>query len=423
MGIDLGEDAEDADAGDAYAGGVGGGAYRSAREANAGAFDQCLGVQRQALVINMQDWQLDNRGAEQWSAWAKEKVPAFLRRHNLQRRPDGFLVAREVNFASNCLGDLGILAVLRLLYTLRIGVRVMKLYKNNLGRAAACALMDWLAVTPVALLQLHLSHNYIPRVGCVDILKAIAFNPAYPPSPEHIGPTRRRVPLWLRLEQNLIERAAELLGTAEAPLRRILAASGRDAATGPGPLLCSGAGCRSDFCSQSEPEGHCPLAQVMYIGRQRDTLREWPPPEAKAWNEGRDPREEILRWAMVGAHAEDSGGSGSRRAQVREADSAPEAAASKGGHSAASGGAGAEGGAGGAGPGSRRGAPPSEAWSRYREPASSRIWFQNRETDEVFMEDVAGDSGWRVYMDDGRRWWWRDSDGAWFFEDSCDGAT
>merc|ERR1719473_984177 len=129
-------------------------------------------------------------------------------------------MAREVNFSNNSLGDKGVHAVLRVLFTLRIGVRVMKLFKNCLGRAAASALMDWLVVTPVAVFELHLSHNYIPREGAVDILKAVAYNTAYPSE----RPGKGRVPLWLRLEQNVVENPDSLIEAAERQMKKIRSA-------------------------------------------------------------------------------------------------------------------------------------------------------------------------------------------------------
>ncbi|CAE8681151.1 unnamed protein product [Polarella glacialis] len=119
-------------------------------------FDGCLAIRGGELDIQFQMWilqsgkQLDNDSAERWCAWAKEKVPGFVLKSKLQRLSNGFLVAREVNFASNNLGDRGAHAILRTLHSLRIAVRILKLFKNNLGRAAASAMMDFMVATPVA---------------------------------------------------------------------------------------------------------------------------------------------------------------------------------------------------------------------------------------------------------------------------------
>ncbi|CAE8621265.1 unnamed protein product, partial [Polarella glacialis] len=141
--------------------------------------------------------------------------------------------------------------------------------------------MDWLVVTPIAVLELHLSHNFIPREGAVDILKAIAYNTAYP-----IETGRGRVlPLWLRLEQNMVVQPDELVKGADAQMKKIREASGQFVSSGPMLCECKDTGCRSDFCSLARPGGHCPLAQLTYLSHQRDA-RVRIPAEAQAWQAG-----------------------------------------------------------------------------------------------------------------------------------------
>eukprot|EP00971_Amphidinium_carterae_P072826 1440404-Amphidinium_carterae.1 len=77
--------------------------------------------------------------------------------------------------------------------------------------------MDFITRTPVPSYEIHLSHNYIPREGAVDILKAVAFNIVYPPE----KPGRGRVPLWLRLEQNIVANADDLVQQAELQMKKI----------------------------------------------------------------------------------------------------------------------------------------------------------------------------------------------------------
>ncbi|CAE8673231.1 unnamed protein product, partial [Polarella glacialis] len=197
--------------------------------------------------------------------------------------------------------DRGAHAILRALFYLKIGARVVKLFKNNLGRAAAHALMDWLVVTPIAVLELHLSHNFIPREGAVDILKAIAYNTAYP-----IETGRGRVlPLWLRLEQNMVVQPDELVKGADAQMKKIREASGQFVSSGPMLCECKDTGCRSDFCSLARPGGHCPLAQLTYLSHQRDA-RVRIPAEAQAWQVTREPKEEAARWRMQPAVSRDT---------------------------------------------------------------------------------------------------------------------
>eukprot|EP00930_Biecheleria_cincta_P000562 TRINITY_DN10123_c1_g1_i1.p1 TRINITY_DN10123_c1_g1~~TRINITY_DN10123_c1_g1_i1.p1 ORF type:complete len:1037 (-),score=175.23 TRINITY_DN10123_c1_g1_i1:208-3318(-) len=262
----------------------------------ASEYENSLSVRSGSLEIHMQNMQLDNAGAERWCAWARQNVPELLRQHNMARsESDSFLAAREINFSNNNIGDRGAHAILRALFSLKIGARVLKLFKNCLGRAAASALMDWLVATPVAVFELHLSHNWIPREGAVDILKAIAYNTAYPYTQTGKG----KVPMWLRLEMNTVSLPDTLLQVADEQMKKIRTASGT--ATTVGPMLCDGkegAGCRSDFCILSRPDGHCPLAQLTYLQHQRDS-RARAPAEAQSWQADRPLREEAARWRMM----------------------------------------------------------------------------------------------------------------------------
>eukprot|EP00930_Biecheleria_cincta_P098321 TRINITY_DN89991_c0_g1_i1.p1 TRINITY_DN89991_c0_g1~~TRINITY_DN89991_c0_g1_i1.p1 ORF type:complete len:1066 (+),score=237.35 TRINITY_DN89991_c0_g1_i1:136-3333(+) len=233
-------------------------------------FKDSLLVRESQLEISVSSRQLDNAGAERWCAWAKEHLPAFVESEGLARQTNGFLLCKEVNFSSNSIGDKGAHAILKTFYELKLAVRVLKLFKNNLGRAAANALMDWLVATPVPTLELHLSHNYIPREGAVDILKAVAYNPAYPAEKAN----RSFQPLWLRLEQNLVESPDNLVEVAELQMRKI-----RQPSTA-GPMLTS-----SQIPVRPSPGMHCPVAQVAYLASQRD-LRSRVPAAAQEWRSG-----------------------------------------------------------------------------------------------------------------------------------------
>eukprot|EP00928_Gymnodinium_smaydae_P021960 TRINITY_DN18600_c0_g2_i2.p1 TRINITY_DN18600_c0_g2~~TRINITY_DN18600_c0_g2_i2.p1 ORF type:complete len:596 (+),score=108.87 TRINITY_DN18600_c0_g2_i2:150-1937(+) len=269
--------------------------------ANADEFAGSLDVRDGCLEIHMQGRSLDDRGADRWCAWARDNVPQYLRTHGIQQPSgaDGFVTAREVNFSSNSIGDAGALALLRCLFNLRVGIKVLKLYRNNLGRAAAHALMDWLVVTPVPVIELHLSHNYIPREGAVDILKAVAHNPAYPPEARN---GRGRVPLWLRLEHNIVANPDDLIATAEVKMERIFSSRARGGGTSSGKMLCyqkePGQG-RIDYSTAD----HCPLAQVTYLANQRLASQVRVPSEAQAWQARTSEREESARWRMMPATA------------------------------------------------------------------------------------------------------------------------
>mmetsp|Transcript_17713 Transcript_17713/g.41178 ORF Transcript_17713/g.41178 Transcript_17713/m.41178 type:complete len:709 (+) Transcript_17713:291-2417(+) len=260
---------------------------------SASLFETSVAIRDGSLEIQMQGKSLDDSGVEKWCSWAMERAPALIQRSNISRY-EGFVAAKEVNFSNNQLGDRGVLSVLRVLYRLRIGVRVLKFFKNNLGRAAASALMDFITRTPVPAYEIHLSHNYIPREGAVDILKAVAFNVVYPPD----KPGRGKTPLWLRLEQNIVANADELVATAEAQMKKIRAESGQKVGT---PMLChikesSRNGCRSDYCEHTTAK-HCPLAQITYLASQRPTGQRIPA-EAQAWRNSVPARDEEIRWRV-----------------------------------------------------------------------------------------------------------------------------
>mmetsp|Transcript_116520 Transcript_116520/g.276985 ORF Transcript_116520/g.276985 Transcript_116520/m.276985 type:complete len:617 (-) Transcript_116520:42-1892(-) len=242
-------------------------------------YEGCLSVRDGQLMINMSARNLDDTGVVKWCSWVDDCLEDFVKLKRLQRNADGFLVCKEANFATNMLGDRGGFALLRVLFNHQIAVRIIKLFKNHLGRAFASSLMDWLTHTPVPAVELHLSHNYIPREGAVDILKAVAHNPVYPA--EHKGGNRQ--PLWLRLEQNIVEKPDELLKVAEEHLAKIRQRSKR------GEML--------SLCSVPRsipPDAPCPLAQVAYLTNQRD-LRVRVPTEAQQWKTG---QREAIRWRV-----------------------------------------------------------------------------------------------------------------------------
>jgi len=177
------------------------------------------------------------------------------------------------------IGDVGGRALLRVLFTHKIAVRIIKLYKNNLGRAFASSMMDWLTHTPVPVIELHLSHNYIPREGAVDILKAVGHNKVYPAK----NSNGTQQPLWLRLEQNTVEKANELLQVAEEQLMKIRGGK-------------RGAILSMDNVPRALPaDAPCPLAQVAYLINQRERIRI--PPEAQQWKPHAGPSQ-ANRWRI-----------------------------------------------------------------------------------------------------------------------------
>lgn len=243
-------------------------------------FEGCLSVREGQLNINMSSRNLDDAGIEKWCAWADECLPDFIKIKRLTRREaDGFLLCKEANFSTNMIGDMGGRSLLRVLFTHKIAVRIIKLYKNNLGRAFASSMMDWLTHTPVPVIELHLSHNYIPREGAVDILKAVGHNKVYPAK----NSNGSQQPLWLRLEQNIVEKANELLQVAEEQLMKIRGGKR-------GAILSM-----DNVPREIRGDAPCPLAQVAYLINQRERIRI--PPEAQQWKPHAGPSQ-ANRWRI-----------------------------------------------------------------------------------------------------------------------------
>ena len=223
----------------------------------------------------------------QWCAWAEE----VLEEDYLEYLPrkDGWTLAVEVDFANNEVGDEGLLALLRLLHDHRIAVGVLKLHNNQLGRGAASVLASWLVETPIALKELHLSHNFIPREGAVDIFRAVAFNGAYPLQADG----ERRAPLWLRIEQNIVHEAGKLLYSAEGDMKKIRSVQDSGSSA---PMLCD---CSFD-CNSKEcmlcTDLECPVAHVKFMHKQRRGVEL--PRTANRWNWRRDADAEARKWRV-----------------------------------------------------------------------------------------------------------------------------
>eukprot|EP00747_Dinoflagellata_sp_TGD_P195869 gnl/TRDRNA2_/TRDRNA2_65183_c0_seq2.p1 gnl/TRDRNA2_/TRDRNA2_65183_c0~~gnl/TRDRNA2_/TRDRNA2_65183_c0_seq2.p1 ORF type:complete len:712 (-),score=107.46 gnl/TRDRNA2_/TRDRNA2_65183_c0_seq2:162-2297(-) len=223
-----------------------------------------------SLEIRMQDAGLDDAAIADWSTWAAENVPRFVKENKLILDEDGCIVVRDVNFASNQLGDRGVLELLSALERLRLNVRILKLFKNKIGQAGALALAHWIERSkPVW--ELHLSHNRIPAEGANALLAAVAGHRGYPPKR-----SKGWAPLWLRLEHNTIIGVEDLFKRAEQEMWALRSESAdlSDA----GPMICfveppkTGKWtCCSEWCSRSHPRSKwCPLVHVMRMQTQQD---------------------------------------------------------------------------------------------------------------------------------------------------------
>ncbi|CAE7640007.1 unnamed protein product [Symbiodinium sp. CCMP2592] len=271
-------------------------------------FSQSLFLQSKRLAIEWKSKSMDDAGALRWCQWASRAIPAFVHEKQL-RKPaeDTLLAASIVDFSGNNIGDRGCHGILSLLFQLRIAADKLKLHKNLLGRAAAQTLMHFLGRTEHPLNELHLSHNYITREGAVDILKGVAWNPRYPGTLRDSVGRLKYVPLWLRLESNMISDAEGLLIQAERKMQdaRRTVAEGHHVAVTSDKAICEISDIATGYCSATRCDHangtHCAMVHLTYPRQQRLPLEKVKvPAEAKAWQ---DRPNEASLWTLGGPKA------------------------------------------------------------------------------------------------------------------------
>ncbi|CAE7250835.1 unnamed protein product [Symbiodinium natans] len=250
---------------------------------------------------------MDDAGALRWCQWASQAVPAFVHEKQLRKPAEDTLIAAcVVDFSGNKIGDKGCHSLLSLLFELRIGADKLKLHRNHLGRAAGQTLMHFLGQTEHPLNELHLSHNFITREGAVDILKGVAWNPRYPATLRDSLGRLKYVPLWLRLETNMISDPDGLLVQAEQKMHeaRRSVGEGHQMANTSEKAICEIWSPDSGLCSATRCDyahgAHCAMVHLTYPRRQRLPAETKVPPEAKAW---RDRPGEAASWALPGSKA------------------------------------------------------------------------------------------------------------------------
>ena len=230
-------------------------------------------------------WEQD---IQPWCNWARKEIPAFFQQNRQRANADGSLPAHTVDLSNNGLSDVGLHAILQVFHALNLTVKVFKLYNNKIGRGGAYALADWIEKCLVALLELHLSDNYIPVEGGAVIFEAIANNLAYPPEKRGFG----NVPLWLRLERNLIDEPDEFTRVAEELMKNTRPTA---------KVIClvrrrEVFGCKTNRCCFASKDGSCPVVHLCYCGNQKP-MHTALPREARAWNDAAG-EGELERWSV-----------------------------------------------------------------------------------------------------------------------------
>lgn len=283
-----------------------------------------VSVHANSLEVHMQGRDLDDAGIMNWcERMHLVVIPQLIEEKVLVRSKDGTLLAREMNFAENRIGDYGLRSLLQLLWNFRIGVLVLKLFNNRLGRASASSLADWIICSPVALWELHLSHNYLDQDSALCLLEAVACSDVYPPARRpgsgsaaevtDADPTAgHRAPLWLRLDQNFIEDSELFPEKARAELAdlrsEVVPTSGRRLR---GYEVCwtnhDKGHCRPGSCARGCCWDRCPLVHAAFFTRQKEIQPFNPMPiESYRWNFTADPDEETRRWRVAVPLAKES---------------------------------------------------------------------------------------------------------------------
>uniref|UniRef100_A0A7S1SC33 Uncharacterized protein n=1 Tax=Alexandrium catenella TaxID=2925 RepID=A0A7S1SC33_ALECA len=201
-----------------------------------------------------------------------------------ERMPPGLM---NINLSNNGLGDASAKTLVCALLEAAQPIRVLKLFSNRIGDGGALPLAKYIEESQHVLGELHLSHNAIQRDGAEALLMAAvcaqgttrgggAIAPRYP-SFETVGQCRP-VPLWLRLEYNLIEDGHLF----QIDMEKKLLATRRDRGYLPDagtqvPMLCEaieGYGCSSHGCSLLCPGGLMgnpagPVVHAAHLRKQR----------------------------------------------------------------------------------------------------------------------------------------------------------
>lgn len=206
---------------------------------------------RGTFQVQMGSRGLGDEEAIHWSHVARRRFAAFFSETGVPPH------AALVNFSENRLGSAGLQAIIELLSDLKIGVRVFQLHRNELDNRAADVLKQFIVMCPIAIEELHLSHNQLELEGALTLVGAFMSagargSPLYPVRDQR----GRWRPVWLRLEFNRFAAVKhELLQPAREEIfrdqRRSCGYKTREGAR----LICcvpDGAGCRSGICSMQQ---------------------------------------------------------------------------------------------------------------------------------------------------------------------------
>mmetsp|Transcript_1865 Transcript_1865/g.3298 ORF Transcript_1865/g.3298 Transcript_1865/m.3298 type:complete len:956 (-) Transcript_1865:67-2934(-) len=173
-------------------------------------------------------WRLQIRMASLEPPIANDDMQVYCRwlHHRLQsvRQDLGLRSLRqlrtEVNFSKNNLGDDAVARLLQALQRSELHIASLNLTGNRLGVGAARHISDFLWEMPVAIHEVNLSHNEFDDDSALEILRLVADHPKYQPRKARDSARHGELqcPVWLRLDNNRIEKPRKLLRTLESEL-------------------------------------------------------------------------------------------------------------------------------------------------------------------------------------------------------------
>eukprot|EP00929_Paragymnodinium_shiwhaense_P018412 TRINITY_DN12898_c0_g1_i2.p1 TRINITY_DN12898_c0_g1~~TRINITY_DN12898_c0_g1_i2.p1 ORF type:complete len:1268 (+),score=317.17 TRINITY_DN12898_c0_g1_i2:102-3806(+) len=152
---------------------------------------------------------LNDEGMQVYCRWLRQGLQRTKEECNLRSLRQ---LRAEVNFSKNCLSDDAVGRLLQALQRAELHVASLNLYGNCLSAVGIGHVAEYLRSAALPTHQIHLSHNRIDDVAAMDLVRAIAEHPRYPPRLGRDMP----VPVWLRLNNNWIQEPRKVIRKLES---------------------------------------------------------------------------------------------------------------------------------------------------------------------------------------------------------------
>lgn len=234
--------------------------------------EQSVQFSRAVVNIWLARQNVDDAWLREWCVWASKNLPSKMSR---------FSGIVQIDLSKNSIGDSGCLAFIHTIKQLGLHLQVLKMHHNRLGNTAAHEFAKYMSESKFPILELHLSHNMMGTTGIMELLEAVAGateagKPRYPMAITY----GRRVPLWLRIEHNLLNpRGAwiDFLAATEKKLVQIRLENGfLPPGQRPPRMMCEaveGHGCNTMCCASLHAKGmnvekYGPILHVPHFQKQ-----------------------------------------------------------------------------------------------------------------------------------------------------------